>query len=441
MAMFGTKKAKSSESSELVLAYFEEIQRLRVPLSIVDGRGRAVPAALGSVSEDRLAVSPQGPLTVDKGASVDLFFILDGLRFKASTKLLENKPGLVALDLPSGISLAERRKKPRARLNSREGATAIALTGLFDGVGLNGIIENISEGGLCIRVEKVMEVKTQRKMHMGANVLAVGQPLMLIKLNKLPKCGPIELAGTVAWVDASQGLLVGVAFEKGKESLLGPVRSLVSSRTTAIPTSVPAKTRRSQEAPPEPEEPIQRPVLKREPEPEAPVAAAPEPPAPEPPTPEPKPEPKPEPEAEPAPAPVDERSLALLRVKKRSRGILLAMPAGPDRDAVATFLSEDGYGRVLLTDTLGNLLEQVERPGIHLIFVDGGVAELQDLALASLLRHKLAEAMPPVVLAEASVDAELVLGAQETGVAQILVKPYELDSEFQRMIEEHLGLG
>ncbi|MBI1751733.1 MAG: PilZ domain-containing protein [Acidobacteria bacterium] len=442
MAMFGTKKTKSSESSELVLAYFEEIQRLRVPLNIVDGRGRAVPAALGSVSDERLVVSPQGPLTVDKGASLDLFFILDGLRFKASTKLLENKPGLVALDLPSGISLAERRKKPRARLNSREGATAIALTGLFDGVGLNGSIENISEGGLCIRVEKVMEVKTQRKMHMGANVLAVGQPLMLIKLNKLPKCGPIELAGTVAWVDASQGLLVGIAFEKGKESLLGPVRSLVSSRTTAIPTSVPMKTRRSQEASPEPEEPYQRPAPKREPEPEEPVAA-PEPPAPAPaPAPEPKPAPEPEPEPGPAPAPApDERSLALLRVKKRSRGILLAMPAGPDRDAVATFLSEDGYGRVLLSDTLSNLLEQVEKPGIHLIFVDGGVTELQDLALASLLRHKLAEAMPPVVLAEASVDAELVLGAQETGVAQILVKPYDLDTEFQRMIEEHLGLG
>jgi len=439
MAMFGIKKSKSSDGSELVLAYFEEVQRLRVSLSIVDARGRAVPAGLNSVSEERLSVSPQGPLTVDKGASVDLLFMLDGLRFKASSKILENKPGNVALELPSGISLAERRKKPRARLNAREGATAIALTGLFDGVGLNGIIENISEGGLCIRVEKVMEVKTQRKMHMGANVLAIGQPLMLIKLTKLPKCAPIELAGTVTWVDASQGLLVGIAFEKGKESVLSPVRSLVASRTTAIPTSVPNKTRRSQEAPPEPEEP-HRPAPRREPEPVAeapspvpkPVAEVPREPEP------PAAAPEPEPAASPV---VDERAQALLRVKKRSRGILLAMPSGPDRDQLAAFLSEDGYGRVLLTDTLTNLLEQVEKPGIHLIFVDGGVAELQDLALASLLRHKLEDAMPPVILAEASVDAELVLGAQETGVAQILVKPYELDLEFLRMIEGHLGLS
>jgi DNA-binding response OmpR family regulator len=128
-------------------------------------------------------------------------------------------------------------------------------------------------------------------------------------------------------------------------------------------------------------------------------------------------------------------------VKKRARGILLAMPLGPDREAVAAFLAEDGYGRVLCADTLTELLEHVERPGIHLVLVDGGVAELQGLALASLLQHRLGEEMPPVVLAEASVDAELVLGAQETGVAQILVKPYDLDLDFRRMIEAHLGLS
>jgi CheY-like chemotaxis protein len=441
MAMFGTKKTKPTEGSELVLAYLEEAQKLRVPLNIVDAQGRAVVATLGSVSEERLSISPQGSLTLDKGAAVDILFLLDGLRFKASTKLHETKPGAVALDLPSNLSLAERRKKPRARINNREGATAIALTGLFDGVGLNGLIENISEGGLCIRVEKVMEVKTQRKMHMGANVLAIGQALMLIKLTKLPKCAPIELAGTVAWVDASQGLLVGIAFEKGKEGLLGSVRSLVSTRATAIPSSVPPKVRRQPEVESDPEEPIHRPPPRREPEP---VAEAPHPAPTAPPQPPPVPAPPPaEPDPVPVPvaAPVDERSQALLRVKKRSRGILLAMPAGPDRDTVSAFLAEDGYGRILLTDTLTNLLEQVEKPGIHLILVDGGVAELQNLALVSLLRRRLQEDMPPVILAEATVDSELVLGAQETGVAQILVKPYGLDPDFLHMIEGHLGIG
>ena len=447
MAMFGMKKTKPSEGSELVLAYLEDAQRVRATLLLVDHRGREVPATFVSVMEDKVIVAPQSALTVDKGGEINLLFIQEGLRFKAPTRLLETKPGSATLEVPSSIALAERRKRPRARLNPREGATVTVLTGLFDGVGMNGTIENISETGLCVRVDRAMDVKTQRKMHMGANMLQVGQPLMLIKMVKLPKCPTLELGGTVAYLDASQGLLLGIAFEPGKEGMLGSVRSLVASRAGAIPTSVPPKARRQSEAAREEEEEkyTPKPTAKKEAEPEAKTEAEPAaavvvlaPPEPPPvPTPVATPEPAPAPES----LPVDDRSQALLRVKKRARGLLLAMPAGAEREALATFLSGDGYGRVLCADTLTELLEHVGRPGLHLILVDGGVAELQSLALASFLRSSLDDAMPKVVLAEDSVDADLVLGAQEVGVAQILVKPYDLDLEFRRMLEGHLGIG
>ncbi|HEY3401601.1 MAG TPA: hypothetical protein VGK03_13325 [Geothrix sp.] len=434
MAMFGLKKSKPSEGSELVLAYLEDAQRVRAAFTLVDGKGREVTGTLASVAEDRISLSTQGSLATEKGARLSLIFILDGLRFKAEAHVLEVKPGSVALDLPAAITLAERRRKPRARLNAREGATAIALTGLFDGVGINGSIENVSESGVCIRVDRAMEVKTQRKMHMGPNLMPVGQPLMLVKLSKLPKCPTIELAGTVAYVDARQGLLVGIAFEPGKEALLAPVRALVASRTGAIPTSVPHKARRQPDAAREAEEEsAPHPAPKKEPEP-APQAPA---PIAAPPTPV-----LPMPVAEPEPAPhLDERSQALLRVKKRTRSILLAMPEGGDRDELAAAIGEDGYGRVVCAGTLTELLECLDGPPVHLILVDGGVAELQGLALATLLQHRLGDEMPPVILAETSVDADLVLGAQEAGVAQILVKPYEPDADFAHMLEEHLGIA
>jgi CheY-like chemotaxis protein len=445
MAMFGMKKTKPSEGSELVLAYLEDAQRVRAVLLLVDHRGREVPATFVSVMEDKVVVAPQGALTVDKGGEVSLLFIQEGLRFKAPTRLLEAKPGSATLEVPSSIALAERRKKPRARLNPREGATVTVLTGLFDGVGMNGTIENISESGICVRVDRAMDVKTQRKMHMGANMLPVGQPLMLIKMAKLPKCPTLELGGTVAWLDASQGVLLGIAFEPGKEGMLGSVRSLVAGRAGAIPTSVPPKARRQSEAAREEEQGkyTPKPAAKKEPEPAPKVepAAAEVAPAPAEPPPPPAPATSPEPAPAPEAPPPDDRSQALLRVKKRARGLLLAMPAGSERDALAAFLSGDGYGRVLCADTLTELLEHVGRPGIHLILVDGGVAELQSLALASFLRSSLDDAMPKVVLAEGSVDADLVLGAQEVGVAQILVKPYDLDLEFRRMLEGHLGIG
>jgi CheY-like chemotaxis protein len=446
MAMFGTKKAKPSEGSELVLAYLEDVQRVRGTLTLTDSHGRSGLATLASVSEERVSFSLQAPLLADKGSNISLVFLLEGLRFTASARLLEMKPGSAVLELPATISLAERRKKPRARLNPREGATALALTGLFDGVGITGIIENISETGVCIRVEKAMEVKTQKKMHMAANLMAVGQPLMMIKLSRLPKCSVLELEGTVAYLDASQGLLVGITFDPGKASLLGPVRALVASRTTAIPTTVPPKARRQPEADLEDKEPIHRPIPKKEAEPipvATPLAASPIlEPAPPPAEPAQVPDKAHTPDAGPTPAvQIDERSQAVLRMKKRTRGILLAMPEGPDREALAALISQDGYGRVPCADTLTDLLEHVERPGIHLILVDGGVAELQGLSLASLLRHRLGDDMPPVILAEDSVDAELVLGARETGVAQVLVKPYDLDPDFLRMLEGHLGIG
>ncbi len=439
MAMFSGKKAKPSEGSELVLAYLEDAQRVRATVLAVDPKGREVPASLVAVTEERVTLSVQGPVMAGKGDGVGILFYLDGLRLEAKGRALEIKPGTLVLALPPSIELAERRKRPRMRINQREGATIIALTGLFEGIGLTGSIENISETGLCMKVGRAMNVKTQGPMHMGPNLVSVGEPFMLMKLSKLPKCPLIELGGTVAHVASDgSGLLVGIAFEAGKEFLLGSVKALVSSRTSGIPSSVPPKARRPKEIEPPPPDPALElapppPALKKEPEP-APVPAL---------APVPLSEPEPEPTS-PAPealAAVESpgRGTALLRMKKRTRTILLAMPEGPGRDALAAFLAGDGYGQIVAAATLTELLDQLDQA--QLVFVDVGVVELQGLALASLLRHHLEDEMLPVILAADSVDAELVLGAQEAGVAQILVKPYELDSDFSRMLEEHLGIG
>ncbi len=433
MAMFGSKKPKQSDGAELVLAYLEEAQRVKARLVVAHGHGLEVAAHFSSVSEEAVALALQGPLTASKGASVSLVFILDGLRFQAPAKLVDLKPGSATVSLPQSLSLAERRRKPRARINPREGAMVTALTGLFDGIGISGSLENISEGGCSVRVDRAMEVKTQRKMHMGANLFEIGQPLMLVKLSKLPKCPILELEGTVAYLDASQGVTVGIAFAPGKEGLLGPVRTLVASRAGAIPTTVPPKNRRQPEPRPEEDEAV----------PAAPAGTARAPEPSPPPVPLVAPVPALALEADPPnPAPVmDERSQALLRVKRRAKGILLAMPPSPEAQALMAFLQEDGYGRIQQATTLSEVLEVLEQPGLSLVLVDGGVAELPGLSLASLIQHHPNEAKPPVILAEAKVDTELVLGAREAEVTQILVKPYALDAEFRQMIEGYMGIG
>ena len=440
MAMFGQKKSRPGEGVELALAYLEEAQRLRLTLTVLAPKGREAPALLSAVTEDRVTLALQGPLVAERGDPLGLLLHMDGLRLKVSTTLVELKPGTAVLEPPAGIALAERRRKPRARLSAREGATVTALTGLFDGIGVMGPIENLSEGGLRMRVERAMDVKTQRRMHPGTSLLAVKQPLMLVKLAKLPKCPTLELTGSVAYLEADrEGLCIGITFEPGKESLLGPVRQLVASRASSIPSSVPPKTRRSLEEPSqaEPESsrgielaaPRPEPLPVPEPQPVPVPAALPEPPAPAP--------------APPAPvAEGSDRSHALLRVKKRSRALVLAMHPGPVQDQLAAFLAEDGYGRILAVSTLSDLLEALdEASGVHLVFIDGGVAELAGLELASLIHHRFEGAPPPMVLAEDHVDTDLVLASREAGVTHILVKPYAPDADLAHLIETQLGLA
>ena len=443
MAMFGLKKSKPAEGSELVLAYLEDAQRVRATVFVVDPKGREIPSSLVAVTEERVTLGIQGRVMAEKGEPVGLLFFLDGLRLKAAGKLLDLKTGTLIMELPSNIDLAERRKKARARLNQREGATAIALTGLFEGIGLTGSIDNISEGGMCLKVGRAMNVKTQGPMHMGPNLLSPGEVFMMIKLSKLPKCPLIEVGGLASHVASEGGgLSVGIAFESGKESVMGPVKALVASRSGALPTSVPPKARRPQEPKQEPAEPAielapPRPAPKKEPD--APPAPAPPAEAPQPQTPTPVAVAEAPSVVTPPHPDAAGRGSALHRIKKRTRGILLAMPEGPGREALVAFLAADGYGKVRVAATLTELLDLLDE--VQLVFVDDGVAELQGLALASLLRQRLDGEATQVVLAEASVDAELVLGAQEMGVAQVLVKPYELDSEFLLMFEGHLGIG
>ena len=245
MAMFGLKKSKPSEGSELVLAYLEDAQRVRATIFAVDPKGREIPASLVVVTEERVTLGVQGRVMAEKGEPIELLFYLDGLRLKATGRLQELKTGTLVMELPTAITLAERRKKPRARLNQREGATAIALTGLFDGIGLTGAIDNISEGGMCLKVGRAMNVKTQGPMHMGPNLLSKGEVFMVIKLNKLPKCPLIEVGGVAAHVvSEGNGLSVGITFESGKESILAPVKTMVTGRSGSLPTSVPPQARR-----------------------------------------------------------------------------------------------------------------------------------------------------------------------------------------------------
>ncbi|HJV22681.1 MAG TPA: response regulator [Holophagaceae bacterium] len=428
--LFGKDKDDRGDS-DLALAYLEDAQAKRMSLTLVDPKGRELPAHVQAVLEDRVSFSAQGLMPVEKGDKFSAILVIDNLRLRIKLRAYEIKNGVLQVAPPTEIELAERRKKPRARISSKEGATGTALTGLFDGIGATGTVENVSEGGFRLKVEKAMEIKGERKLHPSQTLMTPGTPLMMVKLSKLPKAPNLEVDGRVAYAQMDgPTLYLGITFST-EQSVL---RGLISSRTSSIPTTVPPKARRAAEKPREPEPHRPEP---RSGAPAAPaVAPAPAPAAAPTPTPEP---------ATPAPAngggePKQDRSAALSNLKKRTRAILVAMEDHPDRDWLLSFLLDQGYQRVFLAGTLTEILEALEQPGLSLILIDGGVAELKGMELADFLQQRLGESKPPVLLAAETVQTVMVLAAKRAGVDQILVKPYNHDENLSAMIDGLVGL-
>ena len=389
MAIFGFGKDKkdSGATFEQVLAYLEDAQRTRTSFTLMGPRKMEVGATLQALDEGEglITFQTQQPLVADLRAN------------------------LVLVALPETLELRERRSQPRARLNPKEGTTLTALTGLFEGVGINGAVENLSETGARIRVEKAMNLKGEKRLPLGSALVPPGQSFMLIKLNKAPKCPAVmELTGRAVFLDASGGLVIGIAFDPLRPDLAGALRSLVASRTTPIPAVLPPKARRKPEA-------LEEPV----PVEAAPVEAAPV-------------------EATPAPLSQAPKADALTRLKKRSRAVVALAPTPAFGDILKDHLQEEGYGRTLVTHSQKEFMDFLLQPNLALLFIDGNLSTLDALQFVTQLRaaHPV---LPPIILAVEEVSTAIALAARRNGVTHILVKPYELDAAFSDLLNQQLG--
>jgi CheY-like chemotaxis protein len=438
MAIFGFGKDKKDGggSSESVLAYLEDAQRVRTVFTLIGPKKTEITATLQNVDEANglLTFQSSGPMVADKGAKASFVYLQEGLRLGAATVITELRPNIVIMELPDNLEVMERRGQPRARLNPKEGATLTALTGLFEGVGITGVIENISETGARIKVDKAMSLKGEKRLPLGSALVPVGQIFMLIKLNKLPKCPAVmELEGKAVYLDTSGGgLAMGITFDKPRQDFASALRSLVASRTTAIPTTVPPKTRRKageSSGGLTDDEPLLPPprrtaaVLEEAKAPVAPatVIAPPPPPAAAP---------------EPAAPPKNE---ALLRLKKRSRAVVALTPNSVACDLLTAFLQEEGYGRVMVTASLEEFLTFLQLPNLSLVLVDGNQSTLEALGLVRKLQDTFNE-LPPIILAAEDVSTAIVMAAHRSGVSQMLIKPYALDEALAELLIKQMGL-
>ena len=248
MALFGFGKDRKEAGavSESVLAYLEEAQRTRAPFTLAGPRRTEVQATLLGIDEAAGTLHFQAAAVppVDKGARVEFLFIQDGLRVGGSGTVADVRATQVLVGLPEALELKERRSQPRARLNPKEGATLTALTGLFEGVGITGVVENLSEGGARVRVEKALNLKGEKRLPLSAILVPAGQPFMLVKLNhvaqvpggswnwRVGRCSWTRMPAAWSWASPSIHPRVDVATA---------LRGLVASRT--VPSRRPCRPR------------------------------------------------------------------------------------------------------------------------------------------------------------------------------------------------------
>ncbi|MDR3672675.1 MAG: response regulator [Holophaga sp.] len=443
---FGKDKKESGASSEQILAYLEEAQRNRTAFTLVGPKKNEAAATLQGIDESEGVVTFQSSLHVEKGAKIEFIFLQESLRVGGSATVVEVRPSTVQISLPETLELKERRSQPRARLNPKEGTTLTALTGLFEGVGINGVVENLSEGGARIRVDKALNLKGEKRLPLGSSLVPRGQPFMMIKLNKAPKCPAVmELTGRAVFLDTSAGgLTMGIAFDPMRPDLASALRNLVSSRTTAIPSVLPPKARRRIEPPPTAPEPrapepapSPKPVQASAPAAQASAATDAPTPAPAPPSASaPTPAAAPGQASVPAEAPpASPRNDAITRLKMRSRAVVVLASSPAHGDMMKDQLQEEGFGRALVTSSTKEFLEFLQQPNLAVLFIDGDLSTLDALQFISQLKavHPM---LPPVILAVEEASTAVVLTARRNGVSQILVKPYALDAAFADLLSQ-----
>jgi DNA-binding NtrC family response regulator len=125
-------------------------------------------------------------------------------------------------------------------------------------------------------------------------------------------------------------------------------------------------------------------------------------------------------------------------MKKRSRAVVALAPTPAFSDILKDYLQEDGYSRALVTHSTREFMEFLQQPNLALIFIDGNFSTLDALQFVAQMRgtHPV---LAPVILAVEEVSTAIALAARRQGVAQILVKPYDLDAAFADLLNQQLG--
>ncbi|MDR0498599.1 MAG: response regulator [Holophagales bacterium] len=485
MALFGFGKDKQKdEANPVVMAYLEDAQMIKSPAMLLDAHKNEIPCSISAIQEDAglLHLHLNANLFAEKGSKIHFILIMDNMRIMGASKINEVRPGNAVIDIPESFEIYERRKKQRAKINPREGTTCTLLTGLFDGIGITGLVENISETGARMKVENAIEIKTEKKFSISSRTLKVGQIFPIVKISKIPHCiVTIECGGKAVYTEATVGnFYIGLSFEEFKSEYARIIETFVSSRNSPPPTALPPRVRRQKESNlVDPgSKPTKETVATEESESTSKASPESKPSESKPSesksksSPESKPPESSENKAINAPsskdvapaeskpatanettqtvAPVEETAPALKRpaptplqkLKRKARTVVLCGTDEKTLNPLEKIFHEEGYGKILRPQNLDELIESAPQGGTGIILLHLNMPVENCIAVASTILTHISDPIPLVVISEnGQITVGATLDAQKAGISLLLTGPLKIDDALFNKVEELMGIG
>lgn len=429
---------------EMILAYFEEMARTRQTLTMTQKDDDLVPhqvtVQLFNDARRELTLGLRRALSEDLAAKtpLTLVFTLDGHRLKAQVKYLSRGGYLqIVVTLPEKVQFAERRSKLRAKFGAREKATVTVLQGLFEGIGVAGKLVNLSLEGLCLQVDRAIQVAGDKRIKIDEHLLPAGTKLMLVRLLDLPQLPTLECSGTACWLrQGAEGMLMGVQLWGLGAQEMAYLEQVMTRRLPTFSSGFPQRHRRTADGAEPQERP--RPEAEREEDPEQEQTG------------------DLEGSAEPAPLqgevldmPFEEDAATfkaatgrdrLLQFRRRSKHILVVMADDLDRAILAGTLQVDGYVNIHEARSLVQALDRVKKHLPDVVVVDHQVGPHLATDVVLKLRSLGNMDLSPVVVLQDKSDVKLTLGAKALRLKHIFQKPVDYDGFLKPLLDRLLDL-
>lgn len=250
MALFSKKKDKVSlpgaiTEIDAILGYMDELFTQRSPITIrTKDKEWDCSIYFLDVDKKRMRIEDSYGLLENNGKAVQCGFPMDRTFYMFSSKI-EFFDGKPHLRLPPAIKQIDRRKSSRVSFSPREEVAVTVLQSLGAGLGFTGSATDISAGGVCLSIERGMNLQSQKDITVRNDMLPKDTALMVVKVAKVPGVPTFQAEGKVNRFMGSGRYKLVVEFTKIPGKFKEAIQKFVDGRYhKPIPTRKSYKKRK-----------------------------------------------------------------------------------------------------------------------------------------------------------------------------------------------------